>query len=265
MKPSISSSRAARDGRVTRRRYPHTLLGLAALLTAAPAVAAPERDCYAATDAIAARRWADAEALLAARVDAPACAAHAESLRFSLAYVIEQQATTDARRACDARRRYAALLDGGVGDAQIAEAARAGAGRMTALCAEPAHARTDDPAPPESDPSADDGTWIALAVAAGVAVAGGSVSLWFATEADDRRAAAESDLRRFHAAGDRTGFAEAERAFESAADEATALGITGWGAIGLGALLAGGAAWLALDGPVSVAVSPTGFAIGGGF
>lgn len=241
------------------------VVGLALTLAAGPA-AAVEGGCFAAGDAMAAERWAEAVTLLEARVEAPACAENAGNLRYSLGFSLEQLAADDPSRACDAAEVYRAVR---ADDAAVAEAAKAGAERAEALCARSRRTVTvsdppkDEPSVVEArvEPAPEPGAlrWVLAGSAVGLAAAGG-VLLFLGVQADDERAAAEavwldpgvSDAEAQAARGD----------FDEAGGRATALGISGWAAlaasVGLG--VAAVAVWSA-DGP-AVAVGPGGMSLG---
>lgn len=139
----VVSERALARGRAA--------VALAAGVVLAAALATPARaevDCFSVSEAIAAQRWSEAEAIYATLVNEPACAGHEDDLRFGLARVIEKQAVGGPRRACDALAIYARLFDEAQ-DPGLKAAADDGRARTSRLCllagensAEPA--RPDD-------------------------------------------------------------------------------------------------------------------------
>ncbi len=242
---------------MTRQRAPIAVL-VSALTSAGLAQAAP--DCFAAADAMAERQWSQAERTLRDLIDEPACGEHRISLRFSLAYVREQQMAIDPEAACEAWALYRMLSAEG-GEPKIAEASRLGVVRTAAEC------RTAEPAPASDSVAVDtDSTGPILAGTSAAVLVAGGLLLWLATGADAERESAEAAMRARHAAGDADGVARAERDFVDAADRTNVFGLAGYGALTVGVLLGVGAAWAFADGGApSVSVHPGGIAVIGVF
>lgn len=230
----------------------HTALGL--LIAAAPAAHA-QVDCFAASDAVAAGRWAEAEVMLIERLRLPACRAQRGELTYSLAYVTEQRAAETPSRACRAERLYqrATRL---TADPAVRTAARNGIARTTAICARAGD--TDDLAA-DTDPL----TW-GLTGGALAALVAGAALLYLGVAADDERAAAEALW--IDPTTDDTRADRARRDFDDAAARATGYGIGGWTALAVGVGLGAAAAWIWLDdAPVTVTPTPTGLGVTGRF
>lgn len=227
---------------------------LCMLLAASPAARA-EVDCFAASDAVAEGRWAEAEAMLVERIRLPACRPQRGELTYSLAYVTEQRAAETPSRACRAERLYqrATRL---TADPAVRTAARNGIARTTAICA-----RAADAGP--ADPGGDALVWGLAGGAVAAAVAGAAL-LYLGVAADDERAEAEAlwaDPSTDDARADR-----ARRDFDDAAGRAAGYGIGGWAALAVGVGLGAAAAWVWLDdGEVAVTPTLTGLGVTGRF
>lgn len=247
---------------MTRQTFVLAIAGLA--IWSAPAVAMAEPDCFAATDAVARKAWDEARPILEGLVAEPACDSQLAGLRYTLAFVLEQQIGEDPTAPCAVAEAYAEAAAADA-DRETARAAIAGADRMREACqaatARPEPVEAPPVTEPESPPPVDDGAavtgstapvdphtteWAVTAASAAALVAGG-VLLAVALDADAERAAAEDIMRERHAVGDAEGLAAAEADFVDAADRATLYGISGYGALAIGAGLGVAAAWMWLD------------------
>ncbi len=262
-------------------------LSLPLLATVAVGVRPASADCYRASAAIAAEAWTDAEATLRALVEDPACEAARVDLHYSLAYVLEHQASDGSTVACDARALYLQVAAASPDDAVRADA-RAGAERLDAPCASarsryapvdreaapfaeetpavearPAAEPTtpsDPPAqlqPATAEPSVDSLPWL---IGSAVSFAVGGTLLALSVQTDAEREAAGKDYVAAHAAGRDAARDVAGQTYDTAGERATWLNIGGWGAVGLGAGLCAVAAWRAFadpDGP-TVTLRPGG-------
>lgn len=205
-------------------------------LTVAPAAA--ETNCFAATDALTTKRWAEAIILLEERIAEPACDEQAGALRFSLAYATENLATTEPEHTCTAATLYAEVRSG---DPTIDTQAASGAARMRQAC----QLSQDTPNPPPNATLPPDRTTaLILTLSATLAAATGGTLLYLGVQADADRQAAETDMR---AARDLPTRDAAQTRFEDAADQATTLGLTGWTALALAAGLGAAATWAWID------------------
>lgn len=222
--------------------------GLWVLLTMAPGAHA-EVDCFAASDAVNAGRWVEAEAMLRERLRDSACRPQQADLTYSLAYVTEQRAAETPSEACRAERLYrrASRLST---DSAVRTSARNAIARTAAICARSTGApRRAGTAEPDTDPLA----WGLAGGALAAAVAGAAL-LYLGVAADDERAEAEAlwvDPATDDARADR-----ARRDFDDAAGRATGYGIGGWAALAVGVGLGAAAAWVWLDDD-ALTVTPT--------
>lgn len=216
---------------------------LGAALVVGPGPAAAETNCFAATDAMTAGRWAEAVPLLEARLEDPACASQTGSLRYSLAYAIEKLAEVEPARACAAADHYAAVA---VDDAAITAAAAAGRARMDEVC-RAVSSEIPEAAEAPAGGEVDRTTAIGLTVGAGLAAVAGGALLFFGVRADGERADALAAMRAAHADGHQVRRDAAEAELEDAAARATVLGLSGWGALAVAAGLGAAATWAWVD------------------
>lgn len=255
-------------------------LGVVVALSTGPAMA---RGCFEAAGLIAEKRWAEAEARLHALIGDAACEANGDDLRYSLAFVIEQQAAADPERACEAAAAYEKVAESST-QAVLISAARGALERVGEVCAQGPEPEGDTP-PGEGEDgptrrSEGDGpqvtehvetassldrtsAWGWTASAVGAAALGGTL-LYFGVQADATRAEArrtwmDPDVPEAEAQA-------AGRTFEGAAARATLLGLAGWAALAVGVGLGVGATlqWLDDDDP-SLAIGPGGIGMSGRF